>query len=90
MRNAETLFLVDYSQSEVSEFDRFLQYLVSADEEVYLALLELFDYFSLLLRGAVAREQFNVNRKMLETAQRGLVVLPRENCRRSEYRTLLA
>ena len=63
MAHAEALLLVDDHQAEVGELDVLGEHAVGAHQNVHLAVLDLLDDLLLLLRGAEARDHFDVDRE---------------------------
>ena len=87
--DAELLLLVYDEESEVFEFQVFVEYGVGAYEYVYLAVGQVFDYLVALLGGAEAVDVVDPHGHVLEALAEGVVVLESEHRRWHEHSHLL-
>lgn len=89
--DAEALLLVDDQEAEVLPLDLVLvEDGVRADQDVHLAEAHLLDGLLLLLGRAEAANDIDDRREAVEARRERLVMLLCEDCRRHEYRHLLA
>ena len=82
--DAEALLFIDDEQAEVLELEVFGEQAVRADEDVDLAVGDLFEDLFLLFRGAEAGDHLDVDGEVGEAALEGLVVLEGEDRGRRE------
>ena len=90
MFDAEPLFLVDDDKAEVAELDVVREQAVGADNDIDGAVTQTAQRLLLFARAAVAREQADADREGLHAGHRGVEVLPGQDRRRGQDRTLLA
>ena len=90
MGNTETLLLIYYCQTEVFKYYTFLDNLMSTDKDIYFALSELADNFSLLFGTVVYLKELFIHGKRCKSSGSCLRVLIFKNCCGSEYSALFA
>ena len=75
MADAETLFFVHHSQTQVFELDVFLQQSVGADDDIYAAVCQPFNHFLLFFGCTEATQDFNPDGEGAESFAKSHVVL---------------
>ncbi len=89
MPHAEAVFLVDYQQPKVLEYNIAAENLVRANHDIDGAGLQSRQRRARFLRIAKSRQLFNPHRPVRETIEKCLVMLLREQGGRDEHRDLV-
>ena len=87
--HAEAVLLVNNEKPKVIKFNRFGEKAVCPDDDVNGATCKPGFYLFYLLRGSETAENLHLNRKLIETFFKSVVVLKREDCRWHKHCHLL-